>query len=87
MGRASEPMLIRIVSHSFLRHRRRKLLSLAAVALGITVATAVGTIALDVGDNVSRELRSFGANIAVMPVADGLPAPRGRLLGPVTLAE
>ena len=66
-------MLIRIVSHSFLRHRRRKLLSLAAVALGITVATAVGTIALDVGDKVSRELRSFGANIAVMPVADCLP--------------
>jgi len=55
-----------------MRRRRRKLLSVAAVALGIAVATAVGTIALDVGDKVSRELRSFGANISVAPAADGL---------------
>ncbi len=65
-------MLTRIILGSLTRRRRRKLLSLAAVALGITVATAVGTIALDVGDKVSRELRSFGANIAVTPAADTL---------------
>ena len=65
-------MLGRILSDSLLRRRRRKLLTLAAVALGVTVATAVGTIALDVGDKVSRELRSFGANIVVRPAADGL---------------
>lgn len=47
-------------------------MSLAAVALGMAVATAVGSIALDVGDNVDRELRSFGANIAVTPAADTL---------------
>lgn len=55
-----------------MRRRRRKLLSVAAVALGIAVATAVGTIALDVGDKVNHELRSFGANIAVAPAADSL---------------
>jgi putative ABC transport system permease protein len=38
----------------------------------MTVATAVSTIALDVGDKINRELRSFGANIAVTPAADGL---------------
>jgi len=54
------------------RRRRRKLLSLLAVTLGITVATAVGTIGLDVGDKVNRELRSFGANISVTPAADGI---------------
>lgn len=42
------------------------------MALGIAVATAVGTLALDVGDRVNRELRSFGANISVSPAADGL---------------
>ena len=47
------------------------------MALGITVATAVATIALDVGDRVSRELRSFGANISVTPAADGLPVEIG----------
>ena len=56
-----------------MRRRRRKLLSLAAVALGITAATVVATLALDVGDQVNHELRSFGANIAVTPAADGLP--------------
>ena len=55
-----------------MRRRRRKLLSVLAVALGIAGATAVGTIALDVGDKVNFELRSFGANISVTPAADSL---------------
>ena len=66
-------MLARIISRSIVRRGRRKALSLAAVALGIAAATVVATLALDVGDQVSRELRSFGANIAVVPAADGLP--------------
>ncbi len=70
-------MLTRIIAHSLMRRRRRKLLSVVAVALGIAVATAVGTIALDVGDRVNRELRSFGANISVTPVADALPVEVG----------
>lgn len=65
-------MLSRIVGRSLTRRRRRKLLSVLAVALGIAVATTVGSMALDVGDKVSRELRSFGANISVAPAADGL---------------
>ena len=65
-------MLIRIINRSLIRRRRRKLLSFAAVALGITVATAVATMGLDVGDRVGRELRSFGANIALTPAGDGL---------------
>ena len=55
-----------------MRRKRRKLLSLVAVTLGVSVATAVATIALDVGDKVNRELRSFGANISVTPAADSL---------------
>ncbi len=70
-------MLIRIIGHSLARRRRRKLLSVVAVALGIAVATAVGTTALEVGDKVNRELRSFGANISVTPAADGLPVEVG----------
>jgi putative ABC transport system permease protein len=70
-------MLGRILTRSLVRKRRRKLLSLAAIALGIAAATAVATLALDVGDRVSRELRSFGANIEVVPAADGLPVTVG----------
>lgn len=70
-------MLSRIVGRSLTRRRRRKLLSVLAVTMGIAVATAVSTIALDVGDKVSRELRSFGANISISPVADSLPVSVG----------
>jgi len=43
-------MLTRIIERSLWRHSRRKLLSVAAVALVITVATVIATMALDVGD-------------------------------------
>jgi putative ABC transport system permease protein len=65
-------MLGRIIRESVVRRRRRKLLSFIAVALGIAAATTVSTIALDVGDKVNRELRSFGANLSITPAADGL---------------
>ena len=65
-------MLFRIVLESLARRRRRKLLSVLVVALGIAVTSAVATLALEVGDKVSRELRSFGANLSVTPAADGL---------------
>ncbi len=65
-------MLARIILESLTRRRRRRLLGLLAIALGIAVAAAVGTLAVDVGDKVSRELRSFGANISVRPAADSL---------------
>ncbi len=70
-------MLSTIVGRSFTRRRRRKLLGVVAVSLGITATTAVATIALEVGDKVNRELRSFGANISVAPAADSLPVSVG----------
>ncbi len=70
-------MIFQIVWESLARRRRRKLLSVLAVALGIAVTAAVATLALDVGDKVSRELRSFGANLTVTPAADGLPVAVG----------
>ena len=70
-------MIFRIVLESLARRRRRKLLSVFAVALGISVTAAVTTMALDVGDKVNRELRSFGANLWVTPAADGLPVTIG----------
>ncbi len=65
-------MLARIILESLTRRRRRRLLGLLAIALGIAVTAAVGTLAVDVGDKVSRELRSFGANISVRPATDSL---------------
>ena len=60
-------MFLRILRDSFLRQKRRKTIVLAAVALGTMAASALGDIALDVGDKVGRELKSFGANLVVVP--------------------
>ncbi|MBI4467219.1 MAG: ABC transporter permease [Acidobacteria bacterium] len=65
-------MFLRILRDSFLRRRRRKLLALTALALGTGVTMATLSVALDIGDQVGRELRSFGANILVRPQADTL---------------
>lgn len=66
-------MFLRILGVSFLRRRRRKLLAVAALALGTAVTMATLSVALDIGDKLARELRSFGANILVRPQADTLP--------------
>ncbi|PYQ12942.1 MAG: hypothetical protein DMH00_05460 [Acidobacteria bacterium] len=60
-------MFLRILGDSLLRQKRRKVVVLAAVTLGTTVAAALADMALDVGDKMSRELKSFGANLVVVP--------------------
>lgn len=66
-------MFLRIVSESFTRKPRRKLLMAAALTLGMAVATATLEVALDVGDRLAREFRSLGANLLVTPASDTLP--------------
>jgi putative ABC transport system permease protein len=66
-------MFLRIVSDSFTRKPRRKVLTAAALALGMAVATATLEVALDVGDRLAREFRSLGANLLVTPATDTLP--------------
>jgi len=66
-------MFFRIVSDSFTRKPRRKILTAAALALGMAVATATLEVALDVGDRLAREFRSLGANLLVTPTSDTLP--------------
>jgi putative ABC transport system permease protein len=66
-------MFFRIVSESFARSPRRKFITGAALAMGMAVATATLTVALDVGDRLAAEFRSLGANLLVAPKADTLP--------------
>src|SRR5580698_5082424 len=66
-------MFLRLVADSFGRRPRHKLLTGAALALGMAVATASLSVSLDVGDRLSQEFRSLGANIVVTPQADTLP--------------
>jgi putative ABC transport system permease protein len=66
-------MFLRLVADSFTRRPRRKLLSMAALAMGMAVATAALSVSLDVGDRLAQEFRSFGANLLVTPQEDSLP--------------
>src|ERR1700691_2017967 len=66
-------MFARLVGESFIRSPRRKLLAVAALTVGMAVATATLTVTLDVGDRLAREFRSLGANLVVTPISDTLP--------------
>jgi putative ABC transport system permease protein len=66
-------MFLRLVADSFSRRPRHKLLTGAALALGMAVATAAISVSLDVGDRLAREFRSLGANLVVTAQADSLP--------------
>ncbi len=66
-------MFLRLIADNFTRRPRRKLLTAAALSLGMAVATAALSVSLDVGDRLSQEFRSLGANLVVTPEADSLP--------------
>lgn len=66
-------MFIRLLADNFARRPQRKLLTAAALSLGMAVATAALSVSLDVGDRLAKEFRSLGANLVVTPEADSLP--------------
>ena len=70
-------MFGRLVKESFVRNPRRKLLTAAALVVGMAVATSTLTIALEVGDRLAREFRSLGANLLVTSQSDTLPVEIG----------
>src|ERR1700687_693073 len=66
-------MFLRLFADSFSRRPRHKLLTGAALALGMAVATAALSVSLDVGDRLAREFRSLGANLLGTAQVDSLP--------------
>jgi len=84
-------MFVRLVYESFRRQTRRKLLMAVAVTLGAAVSTAMIAIAIDIGDKISHELRSYGANLIVTPDDDSLDVQIGSInlkpAGGATLSE
>ncbi|MDR1589674.1 MAG: ABC transporter permease [Oscillospiraceae bacterium] len=60
-------MFWRMVRGAVFRQRGRVLMIALTVALGASLATAMLGVMLDVGDKVNRELKTYGANINVIP--------------------
>ena len=65
-------MFLRLLFESFRRQKRRKSVALLAIALGMSIATAMIAVGTDIGDKINQELRSLGANIVVTPIEDTL---------------
>jgi putative ABC transport system permease protein len=65
-------MFLRLLFESFRRQKRRKSVALLAIALGMSIATAMIAVGTDIGDRISQELRSLGANLVITPLEDTL---------------
>lgn len=60
-------MFWRMVKGALFRQKRKMLMIAFTVALGASLATAMLNVMLDVGDKVNQELKTYGANINVVP--------------------
>jgi putative ABC transport system permease protein len=65
-------MFLRLLFESFRRQKRRKTVALLAIALGMSIATAMIAVGNDIGDKISQELRTLGANLVITPIEDTL---------------
>jgi len=65
-------MFLRLLFESFRRQKRRKTVALLAISLGMSIATAMIAVGTDIGDKISQELRTLGANLLITPIEDTL---------------
>ncbi|HDL3841284.1 TPA: ABC transporter permease [Escherichia coli] len=68
-------MLWRMIYQSWGRNLRRKALAVLTVFLATSLISALLAVSIDIGDKMSRELKSYGANILIEPAGQAaLPA-------------
>ncbi|MDE3076639.1 MAG: ABC transporter permease [Chloroflexota bacterium] len=58
-------MLLRLVGAAVVRRRSRAATALAALAIGSAVISGLASVYYDTGQKMSRELRSYGANLVL----------------------
>lgn len=60
-------MFIRMIGKAFIRQWKKMVMIAFTIALGSSLATAMLSVMLDVGDKINQELKAYGANITVVP--------------------
>ncbi len=60
-------MFVRMIKGAFVRQWKKMAMIAFTVALGASLATAMLSVMMDVGDKVNQELKAYGANIKVVP--------------------
>ena len=63
-------MFLRILLRSFGKRKGRGAMAILAVAMGASVATTLLSVSLSIREKVSQELRTYGANLLVVPTED-----------------
>ncbi|MBI4215896.1 MAG: ABC transporter permease [Chloroflexi bacterium] len=63
-------MFLRLLKDALWRRKGRAAITLLCVVAGLTLAVALLSIAADVSEKMSRELRSYGANVALIPQSE-----------------
>jgi putative ABC transport system permease protein len=71
-------MLLTILQRSFINQKKAMAVMIVAVAVGTAIAASLLALAFDISSKVSKELRSFGANIIVQPKVTGLAGVSGQ---------
>lgn len=67
---------LRMITRSFTRQLRRRLLIALTVCLSATVSVSMLGVVFDVGDKLNAELSTYGSNITVQPKADAVVSDR-----------
>jgi len=65
-------MLFNILKRSFINQKKAMAVMIVSVAVGTAIAASLLALSFDISSKVSKELRSFGANIVVQPKVTGL---------------
>lgn len=65
-------MFWRMVTRALFRQKGKMVMIAFTIALGASLATAMLNVMFDVGDKVNQELKTYGANIRVVPQAVSL---------------
>lgn len=64
-------MVFALLKQSFINQKRAMALMVVSVAMGTAVVASLLTLSLEIQGKVSQELRSFGANITIVPKVEG----------------
>jgi putative ABC transport system permease protein len=65
-------MLFNIVKRSFFNQKKALLLMVLSISVGTAIVASLFTLSFEINSKLSKELRSFGANILIEPRVDGL---------------
>ena len=60
-------MFVRRIAKAFLRQWKKMMMIAFTIALGVSLATAMLCVMMDVEDKMNQELKAYGANISVVP--------------------